>query len=82
MASIDRTGLRPGNRMYVHLSADEQTAVTGGTASWQAGDLSGEKRGNVSERIPVLPVGQRSMAYSDGAGRVSAEIVIYMKLQD
>ena len=26
VASIDRTGLRPGNRMYVHLSADEQTA--------------------------------------------------------
>ena len=26
VVSIDRTGLRPGNRMYVHLSADEQTA--------------------------------------------------------
>ncbi|MDO5145649.1 MAG: RNA 2'-phosphotransferase [Eubacteriales bacterium] len=24
--SIDRMGLRPGNRMYVHLSLDEQTA--------------------------------------------------------
>ena len=28
--SIDRTGLRPGNRMYVHLSPDIETVVTVG----------------------------------------------------
>ena len=29
-ASIEKTGLKPGNRMYVHLSPDIETAVTVG----------------------------------------------------
>lgn len=29
-SSIEKTGLKPGNRMYVHLSSDTETAVTVG----------------------------------------------------
>ena len=69
-ASIDKTGLIPKSRLYVHLSGDEDTAVKVGSRHGKpviykvaAGKM--ERAG-----YAFFLIGKRSLAYKRGAERV------------
>ena len=57
--SIDKQGLIPKARLYVHLSADEETARKSGKQTRKAGYLYRKKRGNVSKPREVLLLCER-----------------------
>ncbi len=56
LASIQKEGLKPGNRLYVHLSNDGQ----GGQPPWQTGCVPGSYGRNGG--LPVFPLGERGVA--------------------
>ena len=75
VASIDKTGLIPKSRLYVHLSGDEDTAVKVGSRqgwkqAWKAGDLQSGCWKDGKGRLCVFLIGKRSLAYKRGAERV------------
>jgi len=73
VASIDRQGLLSKSRLYVHLSADIETARTVGSRHGRPGDLSGGLPENGRGRIQVLAVGESCVADEGSAGGVSGE---------